>query len=286
MRILVTGSVGRLGRSVVAELEREGNEVVGVDLTAGTLPADLTDLGEAYGVLTRFRPEAVVHLAAIATPFSRTDAQTFRVNTQLAYNVCEAAVNTGVERIVVASSPTVIGYGAPAGWSPRCLPIDEEHPTAPWNAYSASKLVAEEVMRTFARRGTSHLAAIRPCYVVTPEEWQGAPTQQGHTITERLDRPELAGVSLFNYVDARDAAEMIGLLVAKLPELPNGEVFFVGAADALAREPLADLLPAVVPATAGLAAGLTGTSPAFSTAKAERLLGWTAKRGWRTELEG
>ncbi|WP_066365051.1 NAD-dependent epimerase/dehydratase family protein [Herbidospora mongoliensis] len=290
MRVLVTGSSGRFGRSVVVALVDAGHEVIGIDTAAGTpaqasfLPADLTDLGEAFGVMTRFRPDAVVHLAAVATPFSRTDNLTFRVNTQLAFNVCEAAAMTGVSKVVVASSPTVIGYGAPGGWAPSYLPIDEDHPTEPWNAYSVSKLVAEQVMASFARASTTHFAAMRPCFVVAPEEWEGAPTQSGHTIRERLDRPDIAGVSLFNYVDARDAADLVLTLVDRMHEVPSGEVFFAGAADALAREPLADLLPGVIPSTAPYAAGLTGTSPAFSAAKAGRLLGWQAKRSWRTEM--
>ncbi|GAA0399869.1 UDP-glucose 4-epimerase [Acrocarpospora corrugata] len=292
MRVLVTGSAGRFGRSVVVALAQAGHEVIGIDSAPGTpaeaavtLPADLTDLGEAFGVMNRFRPEAVVHLAAVATPFSRTDGLTFRVNSQLAFNICEAATAVGVSRIVVASSPTVIGYGAPGGWTPAYLPIDEAHPAAPWNAYSVSKLVAEQVMATFARSHPQlRLAAIRPCFVVAPEEWEGMPTQSGHTIRERLERPDIAGVSLFNYVDARDASDLLLALIERLPELPSGEVFFAGAADALALAPLAELLPQVIPATAGFAAGLTGTAPAFSSAKAERLLGWQAKRSWRTEL--
>ncbi|MER6944795.1 NAD(P)-dependent oxidoreductase [Nonomuraea sp. NPDC000554] len=292
-RTLVTGSAGRLGRSVVTALAHAGHEVIGVDVVPGTpaeaavaLPADLTDLGEAYDVMARFRPDAVVHLAAIATPFSRTDGVTFRTNTQLAFNVCEAAGNTGVGGVVVASSPTVIGYGAPGGWTPSYLPIDEEHPAAPWNAYSLSKLVAEQTMAAFARAATAtRFAAVRPCFVVAPEEWAGAPTQSGHTVAERLDRPEIAGVSLFNYIDARDASDLIAVLLQRLPELPDGEVFFAGAADALARRPLAELLPQVIPETAATASNLTGPSPAFTSAKAQRMLGWTPNRSWRTELE-
>lgn len=292
-RVLVTGSAGRLGRSVVTTLAAAGHEVIGVDSAPGTpeeaaaeLPADLTDLGEAHSVITRFRPDAVVHLAAIAVPFGRTDATTFRVNTQLAFNVCAASVALQVPELVVASSPTVMGYGAPGGWTPEYLPLDEEHPTRPWNVYSLSKLVAEQTMQTFARTApATRMAAFRPCFVVAPEEWEGAPTQSGHTIRERLDMPQIGAVSLFNYLDARDAGEFIGALLAQLPGLErNGEVFFAGAGDALAREPLAELLPRFVPAAREAAAALTGTSPAFSSAKAERLLGWTAKRSWRTEL--
>ncbi|MGV9303116.1 NAD-dependent epimerase/dehydratase family protein [Nonomuraea sp. NPDC003727] len=291
-RTLVTGSAGRLGRSVVVALAQAGHEVIGVDTAPGTppqaaatLPADLTDLGQAYEVMTRFRPDNVVHLAAIATPFSRTEGVTFRTNTQLAFNVCEASAATGVAGVVVAGSPTVIGYGTPA-WRPRYLPIDEEHPTEPWNAYSLSKQVAEQVTATFARASRTRFAAVRPCYVVAPEEWAGAPTQQGHTMAERLDRPELAAVSLFNYIDARDAADLVTALLDRLPGVPSGEVFFAGAADALARAPLAELLPEILPGTAAAAHTLTDAAPAFTSAKAERLLGWTAKRSWRTELAG
>ncbi|SDJ55076.1 NAD-dependent epimerase/dehydratase family protein [Nonomuraea jiangxiensis] len=291
-RVLVTGSAGRLGRSVVTTLAAAGHEVIGVDRVPGTpgeaavaQPADLTDTGEAFEVIARFRPESVIHLAAIATPFSFPESVIYKVNTQMAFNICEASVALDVRGVVVASSPTVIGYGAPGGWAPAYLPIDEDHPVRPWNAYNLSKVAAEQTMKAFALAGKARMAAVRPCFVIPPEEWAGAPTQSGHTVRERLDRPELGGVSLFNYIDSRDAAELIAVLAEALPELPSGEVFFAGAADALARKPLADLLPQAVPGTEPFAAGLTGTTPAFSTAKAERLLGWRPKRSWRTELK-
>ncbi|WP_249522153.1 NAD-dependent epimerase/dehydratase family protein [Modestobacter marinus] len=293
MRVLVTGGAGRLGRSVVDGLADAGHEVVSVDVTAAplekaaaTFPADLTDLGQAYGVMARYRPDAVVHLAAIAVPFSRPESVIHATNTALAYNVLQAAVDSGVGTVVTASSPTVMGYGSPAGWAPRCLPLDEDHPARPWNAYGLSKLAAEQTMRMFAAQHGDRvrLAAFRPCFVIAPEEWAGAPTQQGHTVDEVVADPRHGAVSLFNYVDARDCADFLDTLLGKAGEVPNGEVFFVGAQDALAEAPLAELLPEFSGVAPELAAGLTGTSPAFSTAKAERLLGWTASRSWRTEL--
>ncbi|AOS64920.1 NAD-dependent epimerase/dehydratase family protein [Actinoalloteichus hymeniacidonis] len=294
MRVLVTGGSGRLGRSVLTAVAEAGHEPVCVDLVrppAGQVPyesfaVDLLDTGECFSTVARYRPDAIVHLAAVPVPFLRTDVATFRTNTQMVFNVCQAAADLGVGTVLAASSPTLMGYGNPAGWQPDYLPLDEEHPTKPWNAYALSKVVAEETIQAFARRWPDRIAchAFRPCFVVSPEEWSGAPTQTGDTIEQRLDRPELASVSLFNYLDARDAGDFVAALLAKARDIPPGQVFFAGAQDALAREPLARLLPEHAGVSAESASGLTGTAPAFSSAKAERLLGWRAKRSWRTEL--
>lgn len=287
MRVLVTGGAGRLGRSVVAGLADAGHDPVPVDLVgADSVHADLTDPEQAHAVIARIRPDALVHLAAIAVPFSRPEPELYRFNTALAFVTLHAAAEAGVPRIVLASSPTVYGYGNPAGWRPGRLPLDEDSPTVPWHAYALSKLAAEQTARMVAvRRPDLHVSIFRPCFVVAPEDWQGAPTQDGLTITRRLDEPGHAAAALFNYVDARDAADLVAALLDPPRPVPSGEVFLASAPDALAREPLADLLPRHHPGLDAMAAGLTGTRPAFSTAKAQQLLGWTARRTWRSELE-
>jgi UDP-glucose 4-epimerase len=289
MKVIVTGGAGRLGRSTVAALAAEGHEVISVDRSpvAGVDSRDLDLLvpGAFAGLVAAERPDAVVHLAAIAVPFSAPEGVILDVNAKLAFTVLDAAREHGVPRVLAASSPTVIGYGSPGGWSPDYLPIDEAHPTRPWNAYSLSKQLVENMVAMFSRQGSATVfGAFRPCFVVSPEEWQGEPTQQGHTIVERLNDPSLAAVALFNYVDARDAAAFVARwLQAATAEL-SGEVFFVGADDALALAPLAELLPLTLPGTADVAAGLTGSSPAFSSARAASALGWRPARSWRTEL--
>ena len=293
MKVVVTGGAGRLGASVVTGLVQAGHEVVSVDrVTLDGLPAaeqlavDLTDASAADAVFAKVRPEAVVHLAAIATPFSAPEAVIWDTNTSIAFHVLQSAVTHGATRVLASSSPTPLGYGAPLGWSPQYLPIDENHPLRPWNAYAASKAAIEHLVAMFAAQQGKAVAlgSFRPCFVLSPEEWQGAPTQQGHTVAERLADPALAAVSLFNYVDARDAAAFVDTWLAASPELENGQTFFVGAADALATKPLAELIPQFFPGTEELAAGLTGDAPAFSIAKASSLLGWHPLRSWRREL--
>ena len=292
-RIVVTGGSGRLGRTLASGLAERGHEVVSFDrATAPDLAhteqvtLDLTDAAATAHALTEVRADAIIHLAAIAVPFSAPEDVILRTNAALAMSVLGGAVKAGIPKIVAASSPTVLGYGAPKGWTPDRLPLDEDSPTLPWNAYALSKLLIEQSIAMLQRQtgDAVRFAAFRPCYVIAPEEWAGAPTQQGHTVRERLDDPALSAPALFNYVDARDVAAFADTLLAALGDIPNGEVFFVGADDALAREPLAELLPRFHPGTTAAAATLTGTSPAFSHAKARRLLGWTPAHDWRTEL--
>lgn len=289
-RVAVTGGAGRLGRTVVAGLREAGHEVLSLDRVPHDDPAsqvvDLCDPKAATAVLQDFQPDAVVHLAAIAIPFSAPEATILQTNTLLAFTVVQAALDAGAQKVVVASSPTVYGYGAPTGWSPQYLPLDEQSATRPWNAYSLSKLTAEQVVAMFVAQVGDRVrfAVFRPCFVIAPEEWQGAPTQQGHTVAERLADPALSAPALFNYLDARDAASFVSALLEAMPTIPNGEVFLVGADDALATAPLAELLPRFHPGTSGAAEALTGSTPAFANAKAKRLLGWHPQHSWRSEL--
>lgn len=295
MRIVVTGGSGRLGRTLVTGLADAGHELVSVDreptahldragITQFSL--DLTDADATASALTGTGADALIHLAAIAVPFSAPEDVILRTNAALAQSVLGGAVRAGIHRIVAASSPTVIGYGAPRGWTPERLPLDETSPAEPWNAYALSKLLIEQTIDMLRRQTGDDVrfASFRPCYVIAPEEWAGAPTQQGHTVLERLDDPALSAPALFNYIDARDVAAFADALLAALDDIPNGERFFVGADDALARRPLSELLPQFHPGTERAAAELTGDAPAFSSAKAARLLGWRPTRAWRTEL--
>ena len=293
-RIVVTGGAGRLGRSLVAGLAERGHDVLSLDRAVSAAPqladaeqraVDLTAADATASALREAKADAVIHLAAIAVPFSAPEDVILRTNAALAMSVLGGAVLAGIGRGVAASSPTVLGYGAP-GWLPDHFPLDEQTTPAPSNAYALSKHLVEQTLAMLQRqRDDIRFAAFRPCYVIAPEEWDGAPTQQGHTVRERLDDPALSAPALFNYVDARDVAAFADALLQAMPEIPNGETFFVGADDALAREPLAELLPRFVQGSDQLAAVLTGTAPAFSNAKARRLLGWRPERSWRTELE-
>lgn len=293
MRVLVTGGSGRLGRSVLSVLADRGHQVTSVDTAPTTPPArvttitaDLLDATALQDAFTRTAPEAVIHLAGIAVPFTHPDVKTLQVNTGLAWAVLAAAIEHGAHSAVAASSPTVYGYNTPS-WAPDYLPLDEEHPVRPWHAYGLSKAIIEQTVQALARTtDTCVLSALRPGYVVAPEEWAGAPTQQGHTLAERLADPALASTSLFNYVDARDAAELFALVIEHPERVRHGGVYNAVADDPLAPGPVDSSMAHLHPTTAPHSTALADGRAVFSNERARTELGWAPTRTWRTQIEG
>lgn len=291
MRVLVTGGSGRLGRSVLSVLSDRGHQVTSVDTAPTTPPhgvttltADLLDPTALQQTFTQAAPQAVVHLAGIAVPFAHPDVHTLQVNTGLAWAVLSAAIEHGAHSAVAASSPTVYGYNTPT-WTPRYLPLDEDHPVQPWHAYGLSKAIIEQTVQALARTThTCRLSALRPGYVIAPEEWEGAPTQQGHTLAQRLGDPALAATSLFNYIDARDTAELFALVIEHPERVRHGGLYNAVADGPLAPGPVDQAMARLHPSTAPHTAALADGRAVFSNKRARTELGWNPTRTWRTQM--
>lgn len=286
MRVVVTGGAGRIGRWVVRDLVSRQHEVTIYDrVPPAELPTgveyklgDCEDLGGVYDVLRGH--DAVIHLAAIPSNRVHPYPTVFRTNVVSTYNVGEAAGRLGLRKLVAASSINALGITmAERPFDPAYLPIDEEHPRLPQDAYSLTKLIDEEILRALHRRTGLQTIAIRP-----PLMLYGDPSGERAAVQERLDHPERSARVMWVYCDVRDLAQ--GFRLAVEDEALGNETFFLTADDALAREPLATLLPRHFPGTEELAGGLTGTLPAVTSAKAKRLLGYRPRYSWRDYLSG
>jgi 2-alkyl-3-oxoalkanoate reductase len=102
-RVAVTGANGFIGSATCARLEREGHEVVRIDLP----DTDVTDAAVVEGALAGC--ELVVHTAAIVDDDGEM-AEFVRVNVGGTRNVLDAAARHGAERVVHLSSVAVWGY--------------------------------------------------------------------------------------------------------------------------------------------------------------------------------
>jgi nucleoside-diphosphate-sugar epimerase len=277
MTVVVTGAAGLLGRHVAEALRAAGHDVRGVDIAPvpadapPVLRADLTRLGEAVEALAG--AEAVVHAAAIPRPVGVTAAEVFRTNVLAAYNVVEATVINRARLLVSASSFSVLGLPFnPRPLRPRYLPIDEEHPLAPQEAYALSKLVTEEIVAAATRRSDLAAVSLRMPWIQTPASF-------AVEVAPRRGDPSIAAANLWSYIDARDAAAAF-LAALERPLEGYAEVYITAPDTFMEEETLA-----LVGAAFGeieLRSPLPGHAPLLDAAAAERLLGIRPTHTWRS----
>ncbi|MFP6731891.1 MAG: NAD(P)-dependent oxidoreductase [Alphaproteobacteria bacterium] len=171
-RIAVTGGGGRLGRFVVEELSRHA-EVTVLDIAPNPgqhnyIAVDILDLDGVYRALEGH--DAVVHLAAIDDAIETTPKHYFETNVEGSFNILQAAHDRGISKVAMASSVSAFGFGKDnPDHPPRYLPIDEAHPLNPSGAYGLSKQVGEVVARSFAIRGVTQIACLRPTLIIRHE---------------------------------------------------------------------------------------------------------------------
>ena len=275
MKIVVTGGSGKAGRWVVADLREHGHEVLNVDNRHDGSPhglcavADLTDPGQALELISG--ADAVVHLAAIPAPGIRSEAETFRINTLSTYNVFAAAVATGVDRVVWASSETVLGL--PFDTPPLFAPIDETIEPRPETSYALSKLLGEEIAAQLSRRSGIPFLGLRISNIMEPDDYQSFPGF--------WDDPRLRKWNLWGYVDVRDVAAAIRLGLGA--DLKGSEIAIVAAADTVMHADSAQLMAEVYPEVP-LRRPVTGRETLLSIDHARQLLGYEPAHGWQDHV--
>ena len=168
-RVLVTGASGRVGRHVVDALVGD-HEVTVLDLSppAQDVPfieGNVLDLDTARASMAG--QDAVIHLAAIDFGVPAEPEAYFGTNVMGTWNTVQAAREAGIGKIVLASSISATGIGEMRpDFAPEYLPVDEAHAMKPAHAYGVSKLVVEDIARSFALHGNVSITCLRPVAVV------------------------------------------------------------------------------------------------------------------------
>ena len=137
-RVAVTGAAGKIGSQVVPRLKTAGFDVTQLvrfaDLSDSSVrPVDLVDGDGVRRELALADVDVLLHLAA--TLPSETVAREDRA---MAESLVAAAEQTGVRRIVFASSASVYGDRAD-------LPLAESRALDPRSSYARAKIAAEQV---------------------------------------------------------------------------------------------------------------------------------------------
>jgi len=168
-RALLTGAAGFIGSHAAEGLLDCGFHALGVDSFRSGKPenleapsrdprfqfeeADARDADRLAALVRAFRPEVIVHLAALVSVQESVEdpEANFQLNVALTHRMAELARREGVPRVVFASSAAV--YGEPAS-----LPLKETDPARPLSPYGAAKSLSEQILAQHAR--TYGLAAL------------------------------------------------------------------------------------------------------------------------------
>lgn len=236
MKVLVTGATGRFGSLVCKELLRRGHDVLGTDQRPADdlgVPLKLADLRDSLAIYPLLAGrDAVVHLGNIPNLGLGPSPQTvLGDNVTMNANVFRAAVDSGVRRIVFASSLQAMirleeGRAHDAPPTVPYFPLDGDAPPNPGhNFYGLSKEFGERMLRILSER--------EPALACTSLRF---PMLVGDWFHKWLSQPVLASALNFHeglaYLELADAATLVGLVLER--QQPGYHQYFPAQAVSLA----------------------------------------------------
>ena len=179
-RVLVTGADGFIGSHLTEMLVKEGAKVKALSVYNsfnywGWLE-DVDCLKEIEVISGDVRDphfckeitknvDVIFHLAAlIAIPYSYVAPDSYvDTNVKGTLNICQAAKENNVSRVLVTSTSEVYGTAL-------YVPIDEKHPLQPQSPYSASKIGADAMAMSFFNAFNLPITIVRPFNTYGPRQ--------------------------------------------------------------------------------------------------------------------
>ncbi len=258
MKVLITGGHGLLGAAIVHALLDAEHAVTIFDRScplstvAQTIIGNHQEFSAVYAAC--LGQDAIIHTSGIHSFGICPNEDIFASNVLGTFNVHEAAAKHQIKRVISTSSEAAYGFFFGDGSStPDYLPLDEDHPLTPSDAYGLSKQVGEDIAESYYRRHGMTTIVLRPSWITTPHDYehhQGL--LSGHAFHGDRFSPHA-------YIDVRDAAEAYRLALD--PAMTGHHRLNICADDST-------LLP-------------TDQPSGISNARAKAVLGWQPKYSWR-----
>lgn len=226
--VLITGGAGFLGYHLAGGLADRVRGLALMDIApfvaeeyppgARLLEADVRDADAVGRIVADDGYDVVIHTAAALPLWKRDDI--FAVNVNGTRNVLEAALASGVRRVVFISSTAVYGV-------PEKHPIEEDDPLIGVGPYGESKILAERVCEAYRDRGLC-VPIIRPkTFIGTGRLGVFAILYDWVRSGARI--PVIgSGRNRYQLLEVDDLVEAVWLTCAAPPEKAN-DVFNVGA---------------------------------------------------------
>ena len=301
MRILVTGSSGWLGQTLVPRLRQDGHQVVGMDPVPSPttqVVGSVTDRPLVCSTIQDFEVNAIVHAGAFHKPHvkERDRSDFISVNVQGTLNLLEEAVAPGsqVDRFIFTSTTSLmisreIRAGRSSGATKAVWITEELWPLLPRNIYGVTKLSAEHICRLFYQLHGLPVVILRTSRFFPEDD------DMAHTIVQSEPNTK-ANEFLFRRLTVEDASESHIVALARAPEM-GFETFIISAKTPFSPNDCEELIvdaPSVVAryfphyrelyARAGWTM-FQSIDRVYDASKASRLLGFECRTGFKEKLE-
>lgn len=238
-KVLVTGADGFIGSHLTELLIEQGYQVKCLaqynSFNSWGWLEDISNLNEVEIITGDIRDphfckhitkgmDIIFHLAAlIAIPYSYVAPDSYvDTNIKGTLNICQAALENQVERVIHTSTSEVYGTA-------QYVPIDEKHPLQPQSPYSASKIGADAMAMSFHNAMELPLTIARPFNTYGPRQSARAviPTiiSQIAAGARQIQLGDLSPTRDFNYV----ADTCRGFLELARCERALGEIVNIGS---------------------------------------------------------
>ena len=254
-RILITGGAGFIGSHVVEKLQAQQYTLAVLDnLSVGKksfLPpaspaftfyyGDILDQDFLNSVFSDFKPETVIHLAAMhhIPSCEANPVQTVNVNVNGTVNLLEASGKSGVEKFIFASTGAVYDFG-------ESILREDSGKVNPNGIYAVSKSTGEQLTAYYAAKENFKAINCRLFNAIGRRE------TNAHLVPDILQqvregKNEIALGNLYpkrSYVHVEDLAEALISLLAFTPS-GDSEIINIGSAEEHSVTDIVNLLSEV-----------------------------------------
>lgn len=287
--ILVTGSDGFVGCHLLARLAADFP-----DATLHPAAFDVTDAPAIDAAVAALRPDACVHLAAIAAIAEARDApeRAWDVNLGGTLSLARALRRHAPDcTLLYVSSADAYGGSFAAGH-----PLSESAPLAPMNTYGATKAAADLALGAMARDGL-RVVRLRPFNHTGPGQSEAfvvaAFARQVARVAAGVQPPVLRVGTLDarrDFLDVRDVAAAYSLCLARADTLAPGTILNISSGEG---RRIGDILDALLALSGVHATVETETArlrraeiplAAGDSTLARDTLGWAPAIPWETTL--
>lgn len=163
MKVLVTGSSGKLGSATVKHLANSGHMVIGLDISGAATTNLIADVKDKYRMLELSEGfDAVVHTAALhGRHMDLNYPREAFVDTNIkgTLNLLNACVANGIRKFLFTSTTSI--YGKSLVDDNRAVWVDEDLPVQPRDIYDITKQSCEELCREFFEKEKTEATVYR-----------------------------------------------------------------------------------------------------------------------------